>query len=384
MNRLAISLIIIAFLASSCAQSQSIFPEPGQNLATPSSMAVDVATGRLYVVNSNSKVLYDWQRGSFQVYDIADPLAPALMLTTDTSSFSGQIYLDQATSRAYVPNRFSESEATVEDRLYIFNVDEASANFGSVTEEPAGRDAYAIDCCYPANRAWVTTSLGELQYFDLANIGKPNSISLETQLDTGGSLTHAEVNHITRMDPLAYLSREYGGILIVNLDDAGVAGSVAVDYWISDIPNPRGIANDGTDIWIVGEGNECDTQWCRFVMVLDVSILTPLSDNSFTYQVDKEDAGLLLARIEVGKNPQEILLTTEYAFVTNQDDDTVSVISRLSNQVVATIEVGDEPFSLALYTTPAGEEKYLYVGNVESNTISIIDIPTLSVVATYP
>ena len=31
----------------------------------------------------------------------------------------------------------------------------------------------------------------------------------------------------------------------------------------------------------------------------------------------------------------------------------------------------------------AGVDQYLYVGNVEDNTISIIDIPTLTVVTTY-
>ena len=371
MPRLFISLISLAFLATACAQSGSIFPEPGDNIATPNAMAIDVATGRLYLVNSNAKVLYDWQKGSFQVYDIADPLAPVLVRTSETASFSGQIYLDAATSHTYVPNRFSESEATTEDRLYIFDVDEASANFGSFVEEPAGRDAYAIACCYPANRAWVTTSLNELEYYDLTDIGPPGSIDLETTLDTGGELSQVEVNHVAIVGTQAFLSREYGGVVVVNLDDAGVTGT-------------RGIAAEGNSVWVVGEGNECGDDYCRFVLLLDVSILTPLSDNTVTYQVDKDVAGILVQLIEVGENPQEVLLTTDYAFVTNQDDDTVSVIDRLTNLVTTTITVGDEPFSMALYTTLAGEEKYLYVGNVESNTISIIDITTLTVVATYP
>ncbi|MBN1282846.1 MAG: hypothetical protein JXA24_03635 [Proteobacteria bacterium] len=384
MKRPLISSILFIFLLASCAQGTGIFPQLGEQLATPSAMTFDAAASRLYVVNSNAEVLYDWTQGSFQVFDVTDPLAPALIKSVPTASFSGQIYLDQAAGMAYVPNRYSPDAGATEDRLYIFDVDEASPGFGSFTEQPAGLNAYAIDCCYPADRAWVTTSEDGLQYFDLAAIGPPGSLALTCDLDTGGSLTQTAVNHIARNDPQAFLSREYGGVLVVNLDKAGDAGSVPVDYWISDIPNPEGIAFDGSRIWVVGEGNECDGDWCRFVQVVDVAPLVPRTGNTTAARVDKDDAGLLIATIEVGKNPQEVLLSTQYAFVTNQDDDTVTVIDRATYAVVATVSVGEAPFSLALYLTPAGDERYLYVGNVESNTLSIIDISTLAVVATYP
>ena len=237
---------------------------------------------------------------------------------------------------------------------------------------------------YPADRAWITTSLGELQYVDLNDItAQPGSINLETQLDLGGELSHAEANHIAIRDNQAYLSRDYGGVMVVNMDDAGVAGAVGVDYWIRDIPNPRGIAMLNDTLYVVGEGNECGDDYCRFLLVIDASTMVPLVDNTTTIEVDKDDSGILIALIQVGKLPQEVLLTQDFAFVTNQDDNTVSVISLLNNAVAATIDVGEEPFSLALYTTLAGVDQYVYVGNVEDNTISIIDVPTLTVVATY-
>ena len=70
--------------------------------------------------------------------------------------------------------------------------------------------------------------------------------------------------------------------------------------------------------------------------------------------------------------------------MTNQNDNTVSVISIAARNVVTTIDVGRQPVTMSLYTTLAGEEKYVYVGNMYDNTISVIDIPTLTVVATYP
>ena len=384
MARILISLISFVILVSGCAQSGSIFPELGDGLATPSAMAFDVAANRLYVVNSNAEVLYNWQEGTFQVYDITNPLAPVLLESTPTASFSGQIYLDAAAGRAYVPNRYSPSEASEEDRLYTFDVDDGSANFGTFTEQAAGRDAYAIDCCYPADRVWISTSLNEIQYFDLTGVVPTGSMTLNSDLDTGGKLTNTEFNHIARVGNQAFLSREYGGVLVVNLDKAGQTGANALDYWIGDVPNPRGIATDGTNIYVVGEGNECGEDYCRFVEIIRIVDLVPRTGNINAIQVDKDDSGILVATIEVGKNPQEILLSTDYIFVTNQDDNTLSVINRSTLGAITPLAVGEAPFSLALYVTPAGEEKYLYVGNAESNTISIVDIPTLTVVATYP
>jgi YVTN family beta-propeller protein len=65
------------------------------------------------------------------------------------------------------------------------------------------------------------------------------------------------------------------------------------------------------------------------------------------------------------------------------NDDTVSVVDRDTYEKITDIKVGDEPYALALYQDDSGTDKYVYVGNVADNTISIIDIGSLSVVATY-
>lgn len=385
MPRFTIAIFTIFFaLASGCAKNNSIFDDVGANIATSNAMFVDVASNRLYVVNSNAKVLYDWHEGSFQVYDISNPLAPTLIKSTDTLSFSGQIYLDLINKKAYVPNRFSENSTIETDTLFVFDINEASSNFLSYNSYSVGQNAYAIDCCYPANRAWITTSAGKLQYVDINTSSlQTNDVNLITPLDNGGTLSHAEANYIVILNNMAFLSREYGGLFVVNLDDAGVSGAVAVDYFISDVQNPRGLATDGTYIYVVGEGDE-DGDWHRFLLILDPATLTPVSGNSTTAVLGKTINNLQIALIDVGNYPQEVLLSTSYAFVTNQDDDTVSVIDLATRTKIKDITVGDQPFSMALYRTLGGVDQYLYVSNVESNTISIIDIPSLSVVATYP
>jgi YVTN family beta-propeller protein len=56
-------------------------------------------------------------------------------------------------------------------------------------------------------------------------------------------------------------------------------------------------------------------------------------------------------------------------YVSNGGDASVSVIDTASNQVVATIPVGQRPWNMAL--TPDG--KKLYVANGRSNSVSVID-----------
>ncbi len=368
---------------AACASSTGIFPSLTDQLATPIAMAVDVAGNRLYVVNSNAKVLYDWTQGSVQALDITNPTAPVLLQTTPTVSFSGQIYLDLALRRAFIPNRYSPNDQTNDSALFTFNVDTGSAEYMTYASQPMGDNAYAIACCYPANRAWVTTSDGMLQYFDVTDPANVGDLVLNTTLDIGGELTHTEVNHIALLGNMAYLSREYGGILVANLDDAGVPGTFPVNYYLNDIPSPTGIATDGRYVYVVTEGDR-DGDYHRSVTVLDPALLPPLTGNTSTVNMASQGSAVVVAYIEVGQTPEEILISSQYAFVTNQEDDTVSVIDLASLGVVATIAVGDQPFSMALYTTAAGVDQYLYVGNIEGDTITIIDIPTLTVVGTYP
>jgi YVTN family beta-propeller protein len=66
-----------------------------------------------------------------------------------------------------------------------------------------------------------------------------------------------------------------------------------------------------------------------------------------------------------------------FAYVTNESDNTVSVIDTASNTVVATITVGTSPYGVAV--TPDGKHVYVANGN-PSDTASVIDTASNAVV----
>jgi YVTN family beta-propeller protein len=66
------------------------------------------------------------------------------------------------------------------------------------------------------------------------------------------------------------------------------------------------------------------------------------------------------------------------AYVANDNSNTVSVIETATNTVVATVAVGSAPLRVAV--TPDG--KHAYVTNDNSNTVSVIDTATNTVLAT--
>ena len=73
---------------------------------------------------------------------------------------------------------------------------------------------------------------------------------------------------------------------------------------------------------------------------------------------------------------------TQFAYISNSLDNTVSVISPETNTVIATVPVGSSPFGVAV--APAGPAAGdVYVTNSGSNTVSVIN-PVNTVIATVP
>src|SRR5258706_382899 len=66
------------------------------------------------------------------------------------------------------------------------------------------------------------------------------------------------------------------------------------------------------------------------------------------------------------------------AYITNQSSNTVSVMDTGTDTVIATIPVGVTPFGVAV--SPDGSK--VYVANISSNTVSVIDTATNTVSAT--
>ncbi|WP_338283843.1 YVTN family beta-propeller repeat protein [Sinorhizobium sp. KGO-5] len=80
--------------------------------------------------------------------------------------------------------------------------------------------------------------------------------------------------------------------------------------------------------------------------------------------------------IRVGAHPAHVIADTEgsRAYVTNSEDDTVSVIDLRKGEVIAKIGTGDYPHGLRM--SPDG--KSIYVANVEDGTVSVIDTAALT------
>jgi YVTN family beta-propeller protein len=70
--------------------------------------------------------------------------------------------------------------------------------------------------------------------------------------------------------------------------------------------------------------------------------------------------------------------SAQYAYITNEDSGTVSVIATASNTVAATIAVGSRPYGVAV--TPDGSK--VYVANANSGTVSVIATASNTVAAT--
>ena len=89
---------------------------------------------------------------------------------------------------------------------------------------------------------------------------------------------------------------------------------------------------------------------------------------------------IAVGRGSLGLRPDSAMASPDGAlvYVTNELDDTVSVIRTASNSVIATIPVGNAPISVAV--SPNGSR--LYVLNTLSGSISVISTATNTIVAT--
>lgn len=91
----------------------------------------------------------------------------------------------------------------------------------------------------------------------------------------------------------------------------------------------------------------------------DVTI-TDMRDYSTVY------AGVGRATIQVGKNPQHIILAMNKIYVVNAGDNTISVIDLELKEVSKTIPLSSEPNTL-LFRSP-------YIFSINQNSVTIINV----------
>ena len=375
LNRaLAGGIVALLLLFSSCTGS-NIFPDIGDTVYNPIAVEADATTGRLYLVNSNYAVFY--KTGSFQVYDIsADATEPVLMDTIEINSFSGHMHYDAAGKFIYLTNRYSEDGfGDPSDYIFKINVDETSDDYLTVEQFADGKNPFGLFYDAVTQVYYVASANSALDYFtDPTDI---TAIDLENvDLSDGTILQWSDFRDVAVVGDQAWLARSSGGLLMYDL-----AGEKC-DYFFNDFRSPRAIATDGTNVYLTSV-ESVDGDLVPMLYVLDPSKAPVRSGNTTCEVVEKDSlAGFVLADPETADNPQEILISDDYIFVSNQGANTVSVIDRASYAKVKDIAVGNGPFGMGLYKV-GGVDTYVYVTNITANTISVIDIPTLKVLNTF-
>jgi YVTN family beta-propeller protein len=175
---------------------------------------------------------------------------------------------------------------------------------------------------------------------------------------------------------------------------------------------PKGVATtpDGTHAYVINDGNftvsvidTASNTIATTIPVDDPSAVVITPDGTHAYVTSRSEntvfvidtaKNAVVATIAVGSFPSGVAITPDgtrpsgrddrrhqpLAYVTNEIDNTVSVINAVSNTIVATIAVGNEPIGVAF--TPDGT--LAYVTNTNDNTVSVIDTARNKVVATIP
>jgi YVTN family beta-propeller protein len=94
------------------------------------------------------------------------------------------------------------------------------------------------------------------------------------------------------------------------------------------------------------------------------------------------DANAKLGEVRVGPHPQTVAISPDkrFAYVTNQNGASLSVVDLAGLTTVASIPVGRGPFGVAL--TPDGSQAY--VANSASGSVSIVDTASGTVTGTIP
>lgn len=180
-----------------------------------------------------------------------------------------------------------------------------------------------------------------------------------------------------KQDYLYVTNNEDSSLSIIKTETNELFVTLKNNYYIeysnstSDVAfsNPYGVAvsPDSYYIYVVNNGNNT-------VSILSASTVysagTSFKWSNYTATDSSSGPYILYAPITVGNGPRGIAVTPDqaYLYVTNYDENTVSVIKLSTSAVVKTISVGEGPFGVSI--NPTGD--FAYVVNEKSGTVSVI------------
>lgn len=180
-----------------------------------------------------------------------------------------------------------------------------------------------------------------------ANVKEEKSIQEETKANNQQSKYYFTAN-------------EGGSISKINVADHKVVSTIDVD----------GIAHN---VQVSADGK-----------ILGVTLVTEMAhghDNNGSMDMTGSalffdtETNQLIETVKVGNHPAHIVFTEngKYSLVTNNEDDTVSVIDMDKYEVIGTVATGKGPHGFRI----SQDSKFAYVANLGEDSISVINIETL-------
>ena len=190
------------------------------------------------------------------------------------------------------------------------------------------------------NRAYVTNRFG-----NNVSVIDASTDQVLKQVDVGNEPLGLAVN--PRKPELYVVNYSDGTISIINTDNLKVVGE---PIKVGRLPTQAVVNSDGTELYVVNSGEN------------NVSIVK-LTD--LPHQSKKIDVGQTPYGIAKSPSPDD-----RYLYVTNEADDTVSVVSLLTKNVERTIPVGRAPKDVAV----GRDGRYALVSNHLSENVAVIHL----------
>jgi YVTN family beta-propeller protein len=171
---------------------------------------------------------------------------------------------------------------------------------------------------------------------------------------------------------------EYTRSVIASIPVGQAPEGIAVDLingdiYVADLSGEAKVISAGTNS-VVGHLPQCSGSWGIAVNIVRNIV--------YCSRPDWDQVWVNGSVVAVGDSPKGLGVNsaTFRAYVANSGSNTVSVINDKTNTVVATIPVGEEPVDVVVneYTNR------IYVANLGDNTISVIDGATNRVLVTLP
>lgn len=355
----------------------------------PIYFGIDEINKRGYLINSNNTVLYS--DGSLIVFDLTNPIAPSVVRSVSLLNFSGQAYLDTNTKYLYATNRLNQSKNDNNDQILKINIDETSSNFLTYQQFQTGNNPFGI--ASDGTNLFVVNQQS-LDFFLLSNLSSRTEVNFNILVNDNSipNTVNTRQMAISPSGNYLYVSNEGGPVLILNksqipppnqTEPLTTGTNNSVDYIIAGTNSTIGITSDTQNIYIVEDNPPS-------LLVFADPQLPPVDGNPQTVQL----SNILKTSIPLGNFPNEVAADgmNSRAYVTLAQNNEVSVIDTnnlveltripLTTGLPGGVNRGENPFAISV--GHFGGVPYIYVLNLNTNNISIINGDSLSVVGSYP